>query len=99
MSFRSLGDVISWSRPANIDARVAKKYHGYLGVFPIARCFLLAQCIAGVPLAVCAYFKFGGYWAIVGWVVGAMITGLPIDKMILDEKYRPLQKLEDDKRA
>ena len=57
---------------------------------------ILAQSIAGVPLAAYADFKFGGYWPLAGWIVGAFLTGTPIDKMILDEKYRALQRLDDD---
>jgi hypothetical protein len=56
---------------------------------------LLAQCSAGVPLAIYACLKFGGYWPVAaGYAIGAFLTGVPIDKMILDEKYRQLQKIE-----
>jgi len=57
---------------------------------------LLGQCSGGVPLAIFAYLKFGGYWTLGGYVVGAFLTGLTIDKMILDEKFRVLEKLEKD---
>ncbi len=57
---------------------------------------VLAQSIAGGPLALYALVKFGGHWAIAGWTVGALLTGTLIDKMVLDERYRTLQRLRDD---
>ena len=56
----------------------------------------LAQCIGGVPLAIYFFIKFGVYWPVAGWFLGGLLTGMPFDKMFLDEKFRRLEKLPED---
>jgi hypothetical protein len=56
---------------------------------------VLAQCIGGAPLALLFYFKFGGYWTLLGFFLGGTLTGTLIAKTFLDEKFRQLEKLED----
>jgi len=57
----------------------------------------LAQCIGGMPLAIYFLVKFGVYWTIAGWLLGALLTGTLIDKMFLDARFRRLEKLPEDK--
>jgi hypothetical protein len=49
--------------------------------------------IGGVPGGLFFYFHFGGGWWIVGWVLGALLIGIPLDK-IYDGRFRKLEKCE-----
>ena len=60
---------------------------------------VLAACVAGVPLAAIAYYWFGGLWVVAGWAIGGLLSAIPIDKTLLDERYRKLAKIERDDRA
>jgi hypothetical protein len=56
----------------------------------------LAMCLTGVPLAVITYYWRGDHWTAAGWAVGALLSGIPIDKTLLDGRYRKLAKIERD---
>jgi hypothetical protein len=49
--------------------------------------------IGGVPAGLFCYLRFGSDWWIVGGVLGALVTGIPLDK-IYDGRVRKLEKSE-----
>jgi hypothetical protein len=49
--------------------------------------------IGGVSAGLFCYFCFRGDWWIVGGVLGAFLTGIPLDK-IYDGRFRKLEKRE-----
>src|SRR6267143_6359299 len=54
----------------------------------------MAACLGGVPLALLLYVKLGSlWWSLAGWVIGALLTAIPIDKIFLDGRYRKLTRI------
>src|SRR6266850_8194051 len=50
--------------------------------------------IGGVPFALFFHFRFGGdWWWMVGGVLGALLIGIPLDKLY-DGRFRKLEKCE-----
>jgi hypothetical protein len=49
--------------------------------------------IGGVPAGLLCYFWFGGNLWFGGGVLGALLVGLPLDK-IYDGRFRKLEKFE-----
>jgi hypothetical protein len=54
---------------------------------------LIAIGIGGIPAGLILHFWLGGRWWFAGWILGGLLTGVPIDKF-MDERFR---KLEMDK--
>jgi hypothetical protein len=51
-------------------------------------------CIGGVPVGLFFQFRFGGDWSwIAGGVLGALLVGIPLDKLY-DGKFGKLEKCE-----
>ena len=57
---------------------------------------VLAACVLGVPFALAFGSWFGGLWSIVGWIIGSLLSAIPIDKAWLDGRYRKLVKVQPD---
>jgi hypothetical protein len=51
--------------------------------------------LGAIPLAIIG-FQFGELANVIGFVIGGLATGLPIDKYC-DEKYRQLLQISDEK--
>lgn len=47
--------------------------------------------VGGVPCGLFFHSRFGGDWGLVGGVLGALLTGIPLDK-VYDGRYRKLEK-------
>ena len=51
-------------------------------------------CIGGVPVGLLFHFRFGGdWWWLAGGVLGALLIGIPLDKLY-DGRFRKLEKCE-----
>lgn len=57
---------------------------------------LPAFLLGAIPLSVLFDHYFGGEWWFAGFVVGGLLTALPIDKFI-DDQYRTLEKCESER--
>lgn len=54
---------------------------------------ILGECLGAIPFAFLFHWLFGGPWFILGLVFGGLLVGIPIDRF-LDDKHRPLEKIE-----
>ena len=51
------------------------------------------QCLGAIPLGLIFYYWLGFPWQIFGMIFGALAVGIPMDRF-LDDKHRPLEKIE-----
>lgn len=49
--------------------------------------------VGGVPVGLYCYSRFSGDWWLLGGVLGALLVGIPLDK-IYDGRFRKLEKCE-----
>jgi hypothetical protein len=65
--------------------RLAGKHHWFY--WPL---MLLGCCTAGIPLAYLGIAKYGFTGGLAGWIIGAMLSGIPFDKY-LENKFSVLE--------
>lgn len=53
----------------------------------------LAECLGAIPFGFVSYWWLGRPRCILGTIFGALLVGIPIDRF-LDDKHRPLEKIE-----
>jgi len=61
-------------------------------IWYLVRIFL-AECLGAIPFGFIFHWWLGGPWFILGLVFGGLLVGIPIDRF-LDDKHRPLEKIE-----
>jgi hypothetical protein len=49
--------------------------------------------IGGIPLGLLFHFRLGGDWWIIGFALGGLLRGIPLDKLY-DARFRKLEKHE-----
>jgi hypothetical protein len=56
---------------------------------------ILGCCVVGVPMLLLGSAKYGHTGALMGWIIGASVIGIPFDRF-LEVKFSVLKVKEDE---